>query len=115
MMSYGNEPGGKNQARFLGDFVTHWKNKDSRRVYTSAAGWPQIPENDWHSSPEPRIQAWGGGLNSIINKEPPKTTYDWSEIIAKSDKPVVSHEIGQRTVSEILRDPVREPKPFSTE
>jgi len=95
MMSYGNEPGGKNQARFLGDFVAYWKKKDPRRLYTSAAGWPQVPENDWHSTPDPRIQAWGGGLNSIINKEPPKTNYDWASIIAKADKPVVSHEIGQ--------------------
>ena len=95
MMSYGNEPSGKNQARFLGDFVAFWKKKDPRRVYTGAAGWPRIPENDWHSTPEPRIQAWGGGLDSLINKEAPRTNYDWASIVAKADRPIVSHEIGQ--------------------
>jgi len=95
MMSYGNEPSGKNQARFLGDFVAYWKKKDPRRAYTSAAGWPQVPENDWHSSAEPRIQAWGGGLRSLINAEPPRTDFDWASIVAKSDRPMVSHEIGQ--------------------
>ena len=38
MMSYGNEPGGKNQNRFLADFVAYWRKKDGRRVYTSGAG-----------------------------------------------------------------------------
>jgi hypothetical protein len=96
MMSYGNEPGGKDQARFLGDFVAHWKKADPRRlVYTSAAGWPALPESDWHSTAESRIQAWGGGLNSVINKEAPKTSYDWRAVLAKFDKPVVSHEVGQ--------------------
>ena len=32
---------------------------DNRRVYTSAAGWPVIPENDFHLVPDPRIQQWG--------------------------------------------------------
>ncbi len=67
MFAYGNEPAGKNQARFLGDFVNHWKNKDRRRVYTSGAGWPQIPESDFHVMAEPRLQRWGEGLNSILN------------------------------------------------
>jgi hypothetical protein len=104
MMSYGNEPAGNKQTRFLGDFVTYWKQKDSRRVYTSAAGWPAIPENDWHSAPNPRIQLWGGGLKSVINAEAPKTTYDWRAILAKYDKPVVSHEIGQWCVYPDFRE-----------
>lgn len=95
MMAYGNEPKGDNHKAFLASFVDHWKRKDNRRIYTSAAGWPLIPENDYHSDPNPRIQRWGEGLKSIINAEPPRSNYDWSDQIKKLDKPMVSHEIGQ--------------------
>ena len=95
MMSYGNEPSGDNQSKFLGEFVQYWKKKDPRRVYTSGAGWPQIAESDFHVTDKPRIQHWGDGLNSIINKQPPTTDFDFRDIISSFDKPVVSHEIGQ--------------------
>ena len=95
MMVYGNEPAGKNQIAFLTDFVRFWKNKDSRRIYTSGSGWPNIPENDYQSSPNPRIQGWGQELKSIINSKAPKTDYDWSEFNSKYPQPIVSHEIGQ--------------------
>ena len=91
---YGNEPGGPNQADYLSRFVDHWKAKDLRRVYTSAAGWPYIPNADYWNAPDPRIQAWGGGLKSIINAQSPRSDYDFREII-KKDMPTVSHEIGQ--------------------
>lgn len=94
MLAYGNEPGGANQVKYLSDLVDHWKEKDSRRVYTSAAGWPYIENADYWNAPDPRIQAWGGGLKSILNAEAPKTDYDFREII-KKDMPTVSHEIGQ--------------------
>ena len=95
MMVYGNEPGGKNHKKFLEDFVTFWKNKDSRRIYTSGAGWPNLDVNDYLSTPSPRIQGWGEGLKSIINGTAPSTAYDWSAKIASLKQPVVSHEIGQ--------------------
>lgn len=95
MMAYGNEPGGNNQAPFLADFVNFWKNKDCRRIYTSGAGWPILGVNDYLSTPEPRIQAWGQELKSIINGEAPRTDYDWSDFNSKYPQPVVSHEIGQ--------------------
>jgi hypothetical protein len=95
MMVYGNEPGGPNQIPFLTKFVNFWKNKDSRRIYTSGSGWPIIPENDYLSTPDPRIQGWGQELKSIINAEPPRTDYDWSAFNSKYLQPVVSHEIGQ--------------------
>lgn len=95
MLVYGNEPAGKNQNIFLGDFVTYWKNKDHRRIYTSGAGWPVLDVNDYLSSPDPRIQRWGEGLKSMINAEPPRTDYDWSGFVNKYPQPVVSHEIGQ--------------------
>jgi hypothetical protein len=95
MMAYGNEPAGKHQKEFLGKLLTYWKSKDNRRVYTSGAGWPIIPENDYNLPSEPRIQHWGEGLKSIINSLPPQTMFDYREYVSKYDVPTVSHEIGQ--------------------
>ncbi|MGM0620555.1 MAG: sugar-binding domain-containing protein [Bacteroidota bacterium] len=95
MMAYGNEPGGPNHKQFLTEFVNYWKEEDNRRVYTSAAGWPILETNEFHNIPQPRIQGWGEQLNSIINSEPPKTSYDWSDKVTEDGTPVVSHEIGQ--------------------
>lgn len=117
MMTYGNEPGGKNLTKFLVDFVNYWKTKDARRVYTTAAGWPVNDASDYHNTPDPRIQGWGQGLSSIINKEAPKTDYDWTNIISKWKRPVVSHEIGQWCVYPNFReikkyDGILKPKNF---
>lgn len=95
MLAYGNEPAGDRQSEYLGKLLTYWKTKDSRHLYTSAAGWPFIPENDYNLSPEPRIQRWGEGLKSIINSESPQTMFDFGEYVSKYNIPVVSHEIGQ--------------------
>lgn len=95
MMLYGNEPAGKNHRNYLADFVTHWKQTDPRRLYSTAGGWPNLPVNDFLNDPKPRIQGWGQGLNSIINAEAPRTDYDWREYTGKFDQPIVSHEIGQ--------------------
>jgi len=95
MMVYGNEPAGQNQISFLTNFVKFWKSKDNRRIYTTGSGWPIIPENDYLSSPAPRIQGWGEELKSIINSQPPRTDYDWSTFTSKYTQPIVSHEIGQ--------------------
>ena len=95
MLAYGNEPAGKNQKEYLGKLLTYWKSKDNRKVYTSAAGWPIIPENDYNLSPEPRIQHWGEGLKSIINARPPQTMFDFRDYVSKFSIPTVSHEIGQ--------------------
>ncbi len=95
MLAYGNEPAGNNQNEYLGKLIKYWKAKDNRRVYTSGAGWPAIPENDYNLSAEPRIQHWGEGLKSIINFQPPQTMYDFRTYISKFTVPVVGHEIGQ--------------------
>jgi len=95
MMAYGNEPRGKDQKSFLTDFVNYWKREDNRRIYTSGAGWPNLPVNDYLSDPTPRIQQWGQGLKSVINGETPSTGYDWSDYIKQFSQPMVSHEIGQ--------------------
>jgi hypothetical protein len=95
MMAYGNEPAGKHKKEYLTKFLNYWEKKDDRRVYTSGAGWPVIPANEYHNIPAPRIQGWGQGLKSIINSQPPESDYDWKKKIERWDKPVVSHEIGQ--------------------
>ncbi|MGE5420462.1 MAG: sugar-binding domain-containing protein, partial [Chloroflexota bacterium] len=95
MLAYGNEPAGRNQNAYLGKLLNYWKAKDNRRVYTSAAGWPQIPENDYHLTPAPRIHQWGDGLKDIINSAPPQTEFDFRDIVSKYSIPVVGHEIGQ--------------------
>ncbi|OHB73910.1 MAG: hypothetical protein A2Z25_09990 [Planctomycetes bacterium RBG_16_55_9] len=95
MLAYGNEPGGPNHKNFLTDLVNYWKAEDPRRLYTSAAGWPIIPENQYHSTPAPRGHQWGAGFRSRFNANPPETTTDYRDIIQKYNVPVVSHEIGQ--------------------
>jgi len=95
MMNYGNEPAGKNMVKYLTDFVSYWKQKDPRHLYSTGSGWPIINSSDYNSTPDPRIQGWGQGLKSIINGEPPRADYDWTDIIKKWQHPTVSHEIGQ--------------------
>ncbi len=95
LMPYGNEPGGKNAAAYLKKYVAHFKALDPRRLWTSGSGWPQIPENQFDITPEPRIQHWGAGVKSIINADPPQTTNDYHDYIEKRPVPVISHEIGQ--------------------
>ena len=95
MLAYGNEPGGPKYKEYLTEFVSYWKETDSRRAYTSGAGWPVLSVNDYHNIPQPRIQGWGEELRSIINAEPPKTDFDWRNKTPGDGIPVVSHEIGQ--------------------
>ena len=95
LMPYGNEPDGKNSSAWLAKWVTHWKAADARRLYTSGSGWPQLPENQFHVTPDPRIQGWGEELKSRINARPPETTTDYRSYISQRSVPVISHEIGQ--------------------
>ena len=55
----------------------------------------QIPANQFHVTPDPRIQAWGAGLDSRINARPPETTTDYRDYIQARSVPVISHEIGE--------------------
>ncbi len=104
MLAYGNEPAGRNQNKFLGELITYWKAKDNRRVYTSAAGWPIIPENDYNLPSDPRIQHWGEGLKSIINSQPPQTRFDFRDYVSQYKVPTVGHEIGQWCVYPDFRE-----------
>ncbi|RKY12208.1 MAG: glycoside hydrolase [Planctomycetota bacterium] len=97
LFAYGNEPAGpEHGAVYLRKWVSHYKQKDTRRLITGASGWPQIDENDYHVTPKPRIQGWGQGLKSRINSQPPETTTDYSDYVRKyPNQAVISHEIGQ--------------------
>jgi hypothetical protein len=95
LMPYGNEPGGGKHGAFLGKWVEHCKEKDPRHLYTTAAGWPERPENQYHNVPQPRVQGWGQGLGSRINARAGETTTDYRGFVEKRTVPVVSHEIGQ--------------------
>ncbi len=96
MMAYGNEPDGKNHKAWLQQWVARRKQEDPRRFYTTGAGWPVMPGSDFHSTANPRIQRWGEGNRSIINGQPPRTDFNWSDHVKKhADAPVVAHEIGQ--------------------
>lgn len=94
MMAYGNEPGGANQGKYLSGLIDYWKSKDLRRVYTSAGGWPYVENADYWDPMEPRIHRWAEGMGSIINAQPPRTDFDFADIIRKN-MPTVSHEVGQ--------------------
>jgi hypothetical protein len=95
MLAYGNEPGGKNHPAFLAKLVEYWKQIDSRRLYTSAAGWPALPQSQYHNNPHPRIHHWQAGLSCRLNAKPPETVTDYSDFVKQYPAPVVSHEIGQ--------------------
>jgi len=96
LLAYGNEPAGPGRgAEYLKKWVTHYREKDPRRLYTSASGWPMIAESRFHVTPAPRIQAWGAGLRSRINARPPETVTDYRSFVEQHDVPIISHEIGQ--------------------
>jgi hypothetical protein len=99
MMVPTNEPaGGKTRDPYLAGWVRYWQQHDRRRLYSAGSGWPLIPQNDYHITPDPRIQAWGEELKSVINAKVPNTLFNFKDKIAKlpaPGKPVVAHEIGQ--------------------
>ncbi|MEI7936999.1 MAG: sugar-binding domain-containing protein [Verrucomicrobiota bacterium] len=95
LMPHGNEPGGKKASAYLAKWVNHFKAQDSRRLWTSGSGWPAIAENQFHVTPNPRVQSWGAGLKSRINARPPETRTDYRDFIQAQRMPIISHEIGE--------------------
>jgi hypothetical protein len=104
LMTYGNEPGGRNQKEYLTKLLEYWKGKDSRRLYTSGSGWPLLPESQYHVWPNPRVHAWGNGLNSRFNAESFSSNGDYRDFVAEYDVPIISHEIGQWCVFPNLKE-----------
>ncbi len=104
MLAYGNEPAGPHQGEFLTELIDYWRQKDPRRLYTGASGWPILDANEYHVTPKPRVHAWGEGLRSRFNAEPLQTRIDYRAFIEQHEAPVVSHEIGQWCVFPNLRE-----------
>ena len=97
LLALSNEPSGEHKEAFLAQILAHWRERDPRRLYTSGAGWPIIPENDYHCAIAPRSYAWGDGLEARFNAQPLSTRVDYRDFINQYDVPVVSHEIGEWT------------------
>ncbi len=91
LMSPGNEPHGTNRDAFLGKLVNHLGEKDSRRFYTAGAGWPLIPENQFHIAINARLQRFA----PLRLSDRPQTAADYTRFVRRYDAPVISHEIGQ--------------------
>lgn len=96
--THGNEPG-RNQFNTYKDYlrrhVTHFRQRDPRRLVTAGAGWPVLAESDYHLIPDPRLMLWGAEENAPSNALPPTTDADYATICARFDRPVLSHEVGQ--------------------
>ncbi len=104
LMAAGNEPGGPHHRAYLARWVKEMRAFDDRRLYTGAAGWPELPENQFHVIPGPRCHQWGDGLKSRLNALPPATTTDHRKAIATRNRPVISHETGQWCAYPTLND-----------
>ncbi len=103
-LAYGNEPGGKKSEAFLGELVARWKEKDPRRLYTAAAGWPMIGESQYHVTYHPRVHSNYGGKPMRFGAEPFASTSDYRDYVQQWDVPIVSHEIGQWCVFPNLKE-----------
>jgi hypothetical protein len=96
LFAYGNEPGGDNHIKYLKSLVKYWLAKeDTRRLYTTAAGWASISQNQYQVIPGPRCQYWEANLTGRLNAKPPETASDYTSFVAESPVPIISHEIGQ--------------------
>lgn len=96
LMSAGNEFDGPNASQYLEKFVTHFMKQDSRRLYTSAAGWPIAPSNQFFSTLQARVQQWTDqGTTYYIEDNPPTTNFNFNKYMPNYSGPFVSHEIGQ--------------------
>ena len=90
MLSAGNEPAGRNQVKYLTDFINYWKEKDDRRVYTGASvamSWPLVPANEYMVKSGARGLRW--------TTEQPESVSDFSAAIKDFPVPYVTHEMGQ--------------------
>jgi hypothetical protein len=90
MLVHGNEPSA--DLNFLAGWVKYWKERDPRRLYSSATGWAMTEENQFHATlavpgrDQMRVRGIGGWNGK-----------DYREAHQGAKVPIVSHEIGQFT------------------
>jgi hypothetical protein len=87
-MAHGNEPSARPE--FLAAWVRYVKEKDPRRLYTSATGWGPTPENQYDAA-----LAVGGRQGRRIRGESGWRGADYGEGVAPTKVPIIGHEIGQ--------------------
>ena len=88
MMAYGNEPSG-NYVPYLNDWITYFKKRDPRHLYTGAAiggSWKIIPNSEYMVRAKPRGLPWG---------KLPQTMFDHADKLEDLKVPYISHEVGQ--------------------
>lgn len=91
MLAVGNEPSGPDKDTFLTAIVSDWQAKDPRRLYTTCAGWPELPVSDFHIVHARHGKAYrlhGGPLG-------PTTMFDYRDVLEGCSAPAISHELGQ--------------------
>ena len=92
MMTIGNEPRG-NWVEWVSKFVDHWKETDTRRVYSGASvggSWPWQPKSQYHVKSGARGLDW--------SHKQPNTMDDFRDnklLLQAANEPYVSHETGQ--------------------
>ncbi len=106
LLSSGNEPHGPHMEQYMHEFVDYWRSQDRRFLTTTAAAWPIYAGSDYDNDFLPRIQLWDEQLRSVINAQPPRSNFNWSDRIS-TEKPTVSHEIGQWCVYPDLKERAR--------
>jgi len=96
LMTMGNELGSGLDV-FLGGLVRSLQSRDPRHLYSSTSAPDHIGRpDDYFVSAGPRWQNLRG--DPRLEKNPPNTSFDYREYVAKLDRPVVAHEVGQWTV-----------------
>ncbi len=87
-LSHGNEPSARTE--FLAAWVRSLKEKDPRRLYTSATGWGPTAENQYDAA-----LAVGGRQGRRIRGESGWRGADYHEGVTPAKIPIIGHEIGQ--------------------
>lgn len=89
MMAYGNEPSGR-YVDYLENWVNHFRQYDSRFVYTGAStgsSWSIIDNSDFIVRASPRGLEWE-------NKQP-ESLFDYRDKTENQQRPYVTFEMGQ--------------------
>ncbi|MFC1497134.1 sugar-binding domain-containing protein [Verrucomicrobiota bacterium] len=76
--------------QWLEKWIEHWKNKDARRLYASASGWPSTPNSQFHIPMQPRLHRWVEGMKARLISQKPESMSDYSQYINKH--PLIGHE-----------------------